>query len=497
MKLDINHDVIRNPAAAGDAAPSASAQAAPRTRVVMIGGLPRSGTTVVTDVLNESAHVAIMAEYEVQALIQDLQPIFGYGAELHHVLANIDTESARQRTSTITLTDAGMQLAKWPLGPTDRNPPPPHDEPAAASHYVPYDNAPMQHTLRYPLRSRTGTIASAVIRASLDKPQAGLVGSKYPLFMLNERHFTLHEHFDDVRYVILLRNPHSQINSSLNRRNRSVTGVDTWHIGTIDEAVTEFRRVVARTISLLDRFPGECLIVKFEDIEERPTTELRRLFDFLEIDDRPCCEIVTAERGVRNILTPSELAHLHAFFGDVIERWPSLKLGGTAPTALDSLACLCEAWPQEQVLTLADLTRALGTGWSEPDTDGVWSDGARADLVFAPVDVATPYYIKLEADWHMPNRPIGMRIELNGDMVCDAVLVHGNLTATMAGRQIMAIPVPHEPTAIWLGPVTPRADGPNLLTFMFDGVQSPAALGLSDDPRQLGMHLRSLTATTL
>jgi Glycosyl transferase family 2 len=159
----------------------------------------------------------------------------------------------------------------------------------------------------------------------------------------------------------------------------------------------------------------------------------------------------------------------------------SIASGGAAPAVrAESVRRAC----QITIGTPVDFgagaggARYLASGWSQPEVDGVWSDGPSASLIF---DVGDP--------------PIGdLRIEFS--IVVFPSPQHGPrevLIQTSHGLHLdrWLLPDP-EMRCGFVVPASAWTGSRIVLHFRFDEPSSPKDLGLSDDPRALTIKLRQL-----
>jgi lysophospholipase L1-like esterase len=137
-----------------------------------------------------------------------------------------------------------------------------------------------------------------------------------------------------------------------------------------------------------------------------------------------------------------------------------------------------EAWPASRgrlALGTPDADPYLGTGWSGPEAGSAgrhrWTDGPRSEL---------------RLDLPGPQRRI-LRARVEAFLAPDVLM-----------RQRVLVLVNGRPSArLWIaGPETrvhsvaipePECRGPALLTLLLPDARSPAAVGLSDDTRRLGL----------
>jgi hypothetical protein len=132
--------------------------------------------------------------------------------------------------------------------------------------------------------------------------------------------------------------------------------------------------------------------------------------------------------------------------------------------------------------------RLLGEGWSTPEPTGVWTTGERAGLVLRLSDVPPgDAEIVLAGDAFVtPEHP-----ELDVEVWAQDERLAGR--AFRYGRRFSRQRTAHRPLRV----VVPRSvrdeTGRTVLELRLRDPARPVDLGLGDDSRSLGLHLRSLT----
>jgi hypothetical protein len=456
-------------------------------QVVLVGGLPRSGTTALADLLNESDDVALMAEYRLADLARDTQGIMAYSRVIESMTATIVGGSIRgSRQHPNTDVD--------PLAGASRQHPTSGADPlAGASSYWPFSTPKLKRKLRYPTVDRLPEILTSIVRASLDKPVARIIGSKTPGAMAVDDGEGLQKHFPDIRYVAMLRSPLGQINSSLNRRNLQREGRDIWHISSVEDAMAEYRSIVQDLIVLSQRVGDRLLFIKYEDLVSKPEETCETLFKHIGLEWRPAHPMLFAERGTFSVLTDQERKTLETGWQSMISKWDSAQLTGSAQSINMSIFNELFCPPPVAPVTIGESKNPgfLASGWSSIDSVGVWSDSERASLVFGP-SRGDSYMLKVSVvPFLAAGTPLTIRCSVNGSLVAELMLCPGNAVAGDHGTAL-AVPVWEIPLSIWFGPMKLHLNKQNVVDFDFQGLKSPHELGLSIDVRRLGISLRSL-----
>jgi hypothetical protein len=137
----------------------------------------------------------------------------------------------------------------------------------------------------------------------------------------------------------------------------------------------------------------------------------------------------------------------------------------------------------------AGAERLLGEGWSALEPKGVWTDGESASLVLElPADEPGNVELVFVVDpFVVPEHPV-LDVEVS---VRGRQLGH---RAFRLRRGLFGRGKGHRRLRVVLPPSARDETGRAALEFRLRDPASPLDLGLSDDSRRLGLHLRSLTA---
>jgi hypothetical protein len=436
--------------------------------VLLIRGCPRSGTTFVAEIVNTSPHAAIIFEYSLGALCRDLEPILAYGR------SHLDLRAMMAYAHTVT------------------------DE---TSYYNRPKKAPV---VRYPVKERFAEILASVVAATLRKRDVTLIGSKTPGAQALGDRASLRPFFDRIKYIFVVRNPLTTINSMLNRRNLTRLGVDDWPIETVAAAINEYRQSVNVLLSHLSRFPGECFVVKYEDLQNDFTATASAMSEFLQVpfvvqtaesEDRAAL-LRRKPESTRDVLEPDEMTAVLQEFSDAIDDWDQLTLRGTDPALGQRLSGCADALTigKRYRYHSGDVNRPfLGMGWSVLQPEGVWTDDVRADLFFTS-SYEGDVVAYLNASFFLPPgvETLSLRIEGNGREVFRGTCVTGEadlVDATSGPLRIFAGPGPR---ALVCGPIRLTGTGIQQLSLHIDDPRSPLEVGLSNDDRKLGLLLHSI-----
>jgi hypothetical protein len=440
--------------------------------ILMIGGVPRSGTTLLCDILNERPSFAIMAEYRFDEFLKDLKPIFNYervhdaalgfapGQEPEEAPAQPDSRASAGDASAKFRAEAAARLVVVAEAPTE------------GTHYKPQASPPKRHTARFPRARQLPEISANIVRTSLGKPAARVIGSKAPHFMLTANHLGVRRLFDDVRYLFMFRNPLTQINSAVNRRNRARTGLDEWQDASVADMIHEYRQVAAAVISLARHFPKSCYFVKYEDLVTDAFGVSAGLSEFLGVPVFSMRGITHANPEFRRVLTDEELAELETQLGPVAESWGDRALTGPADCSR-ALVDVLNGIPDESIV-FDTKPRIVGTGWSAPqEQGGVWSVGPLAELVFGP-SADTPRRVWIRCTPFVENDlgRLFCRLEHNGRLLLEAQIGFDGARPVVLDGEGTERPQ-SEDGLFDLGEIVPDAAGANFITMRIANPRPP------------------------
>ncbi len=434
-----------------------STSAAPA--VVLISGSPRTGTTLLAEILNESPRAAVMFEYGLGDLLRDMSGVFTYGRARDEWYRNVRGVSAQTATADT------------------------------------YPFARTSAARRYPSASRFAAIVSAVVEATLGKNEVALIGSKTAGATEGNTTAAIAELFSDVRHLLTVRSPLGTINSMMNRRNLARRGLDEWPIDDVAAAITEYRRGVLILLSRVARAPDRAFVVPYEDVVASYDRTVSAIGAFLGLELPPSSTSRVAKDGAntRPVLTDEEETIVRSSFPGAIAMWDEKPLAGMhADGRLDDLAdCLEPIVPGHRYTYATGARSFLGAGWSISQPEGVWTDDARADLFF-PAPRSRRYQLLLEGSFFLPDAGASVTIVLEHagrEIFRGTCMLGGETVAADATNRFFAGPGPR--TLVTL-PFEP--DG--LITRVslhLDGASTPLAAGFSGDDRLLGFLLQSLT----
>ncbi len=415
--------------------------------VAFVRGSARSGTTLLSDILNESPEIAILVEQPLGDLACGISGIFWF--EKHR---NEQRESIAARR-----TKAGRKHG---------------------AHYDPIENPErMRFPRRYPTRDKFGEIVAAVVSASLEKPSARVIGSKTPGHWNDHDLRIVQELFERIGYVFIVRNPLDTINSIVNRRNAAREGRDLWPDKPIAEAISRYREGACLLLSCASIYPEHTYVVRYDDLIDDTATTLEGLGRFLGVAIDDTSGLVRPSRPAKNVLSRAENAAVRSALGDAISAWGGKRLTGIANVVGSQLDdCIDIARPGAEYRFDAPVGErgVLGSGWAGAEPKGIWSDAAISDVFFrVPEGGEYVVSIRFSASAARKGRPLTFRTSIADDER-EHTLRNGR-----GGR-------------IALGPVRLEAGRAHRLRFAFGELQSDLERGDGPDPRRKGILLRRI-----
>ena len=445
--------------------------------VLFVGGMPRAGTTLLSDILGLRPDVGLFVEFGFSQFLMEMEHLFSYFRLLHRRTKETQSlSSSSEHARGVAAEDGGVTGVADPEVFDLRT------------------NRTAVLVRRYPTPDRRRAIAQAIFSSALDKPHLRIIGCKVPLFFIDHRHSQIVKHFPDVRYVLMLRGPKGQINSSINRRNLSRKGQDSWPIRNIGEAIDAYVYYLTVACSYLHNSDLNCLFVVYESLIRADSGDLSRIGDFVGIEGLSDHEGLVGEETDKVVLTDEEAREVQRRFSPLAESWPGAR--SINKDELGKILALGLRPVSEGVVSyLGGNERAfLGAGWSVPDDQGVWTSSEWADLIFVG---GGSWLISATFMPFIPNEDsiLWVTVDLNGRQLSRSFYTHStnqNIRSKsdpdfeivgMGGR------THHE---LWLGPLSLTSNAINILRFKFDGAVPPSECGGGPDPRLVGLKLQKL-----
>lgn len=213
---------------------------------LILGGCPRSGTTLLNFLLNTHPEVLLTNEHNLWKLINDLVPVF---RREQKVLK--DETNHRAKGSKETWSNADVLAA----------------------------------TLRY--QPSLEPMLKAAYRASFQRAKPdqdrAWYGDKLPTYYRHSLDILCRE-LGEVHVIHMVRNPHDVIRSMLRRAEHASKGQDSWNgPSTVAEASNEWSIAWNYLAQMQRREEVRCLPLKYESLISNPEKVTGLIGDFLNV----------------------------------------------------------------------------------------------------------------------------------------------------------------------------------------------------------------------
>ena len=418
------------------------------TRVLFIRGCPRSGTTLLADVLNEDPRVALMVEYPFGTLVRELLPVLAYQR-------HIDKKFVKPFRNLATSAPADNVFDTVANG------------------------ARLTFPRRFPTMERFPAIVRSVVEASFEKSGIAIMGSKTPGRWIASEFDAVTTLFGPPKIVFVVRNPRDTVNSILNRRNLTRAGRDNWHYHNVDQAIDVYHEATAQLISCALELPNQTFVVGYEELLADPSKTLGRLGEFLELDLSDRSGLIQQRDRSKSILTEREEHVVEATFAEALGTWDQRQFTGPGAQAASMLGD-CLMTPDDNVTYRFDSLDAMrgifGAGWADATSDGVWSDGDVADLFLCLPAGRYSFMLQLAGFVPTPESP---------PVRCTFAL-RDALTGSLTLEHMRAL-------RLDIGDVRLAHDGMQRLSFRFENLtEAQERGGDPNDARHLGICARAL-----
>lgn len=312
---------------------------------LLITGAPRSGTSLVRNLVDEHPQASILLEYGLTRLVRGLDLLAG-------------------RPRPIRPAWRPFAEAQTPLG-------------EAAAFYVRRGLAGGEDSPSDLGACGQDGLARAMFSQLSGKP-VRLVGDKTPLNDDWEDIAFLRHHLPELKLLVVVREPAMVIRSSMIRRARQRLGGDIWPIASVQEAAFEWWSAWRRTAELMESFGEQARLVRYEDLCDAPDPTMARLWKWLGLD--PHLRRMPVEPMPARIsdLSERERAVVENLVSGVSARWRSAD---PAELLQDPSATPRPYVPGTRLAAASgEADDALAEGFSFREDWGRWTDGLSATI---------------------------------------------------------------------------------------------------------------------
>lgn len=304
-------------------APEASAAVQPKTDAdlawLKVLGAPRSGTTVLQQILNTHPGVACLHEYGLQRLIGVVDQLFtaedqmAENTQVVSRLLEIDEIVASDDCSELTEEERLVAVGARRQARDFHG-----EREARVQSKMPLMLAPK--------RSHFSGIARGIVEAVAGKSGVQVVADKTPNYQNYHDDPRLFARYGiRPRHLMIIRHPSDVINSSLARRDNTLAGGDSWHIKTLNHAIREWVDNWEFAAAHVD--DDSYLFVKYEDLEADFANQSQRIADFLGVENRFTSLFEAMPKDLRRYaLCPEDVAQIEAVIGDIVAAWDKTDL---------------------------------------------------------------------------------------------------------------------------------------------------------------------------
>ncbi len=410
---------------------------------VLVGGAPRSGTSLLASVIGSHPDAAVLPEENMTAVVRALQRLAAVRVE------------AEDETRKRLVGHAGSLLVEG-------------DGDALA-----------QLSQLESFRRRFGTLLATLFCTASGRSLPKVLGSKMVVSAFWEDLDLLGAVFADLRLVFILRNPMDVLSSSLARTRAALRGEDRWRAEGV--AVTYRRWLGAmRIMAAAAAGPRRVLLIKYEDLSAHPQEEERRVLAFAGLDPpvaRAALSLDLDRASLRG-LCDADREELDRLLGPIDAVWRD----STPSELLERFGAAAPFLATGEVVELGhDVADPfLASGFCGPEGWGRWTDGPHSHLRLRH---AVPYGRDLHLRFGVAH---ALAREGTGGMPL-GVAVNGGPPQAAVARAGKALEVRIPASRL-------RADG--LLEIALD-ILAPKARTEPprDDPRALGVAFSDLLLT--
>ncbi|MBA7558519.1 hypothetical protein ES708_00123 [subsurface metagenome] len=425
----------------------------------VVSGAPRSGTSILQQILNTNSQISCFHEYDLYGLAKRVDALF-------------DVERFRNEVY------AGLEVVPTFYSPTESAAQPAADTDSAAFRAGSFDPAPI------PTRDRHfSKIIDAIFAATSGKSDLRAVGDKSPNVINSAYLDGLLPLFPGLRVLLIVRSPINVIKSSLVRAAAARDKRDAWHIGTFDEALDEWVRNWEFAARISNSNDHKTLILKYEDLRSNFDGQMRRISDFLSVSAGFSNLIEpSVGTGETSRLAPEQEARISERMGGLLDAWATTDVSALLAT-YPTLPYIVNSNEFIGMSGAKLLPHVLRGGFYPAEEWGAWSCGTRARVVF-----------KLRGARPVEN--VWIDISFTGyvfeshDFVFGIAVNSGDLEIVCVEAATALGPVAN------IGRLYKVVDGLIELTFSIPRPKLPGQEP-QHDSRALGLYLKSIRATIL
>lgn len=323
----------------------------------LVTGSPRSGTTLLQQILNTHPCVACFHEYRLDKLEIYIDALFEEERIRSAYSEIIEANSSEflRDTAVSVVPDNGMAQDALQLIESDPYP-------------IPQRNRDFH------------SIVKAIFSATFAKNDLLAIGDKVPNVIVDNYLASLQKTYSNLVTIFILRHPFDVVRSSLTRMEKAKVGKDLWHIQTIDQAIEEW--VKNWEFAASQRNESNTVFIKYENLYADFECEMDRVAALLGIDNRFTNIVVQEDRLDRALsLTSAQRQHVADRIGLLTEIWKNTNVNDL----LNSYTVLPYAVSSGELIDVysGTLPHVLREGFYPVEEWGAWTDGTKSRVILA------------------------------------------------------------------------------------------------------------------
>lgn len=428
---------------------------------LIISGPPRSGTTVLAEMIARHHKVALTIEHDFAQIAGNLLAAFDKEQEHRTFLASMtqpvdaDQFSPDREQNAQDISYADLSILR-DAGFTDAPPP--------------------ENLAPKTIDQRFERLLDTYFSDATGKTDPIWIGDKMPDVFAKTRLAGMMDNVCDIHFIYIFRHPLAMIASSMRRRSDTLAGQDNWYLHGLGEDIAVWLRNWQACQDLMAA-GHRVHVVKYEDLVERTNTTISEVFAFLGLEPLPLqCRLYDTPQSLQaRYISERDRDYVNDLMGEIIARWDD-PINDTIRTPF-TLTYLASRGAH---LTMVDLdpiqVKALYFGFYPPDAWCRWTTG-RAGIRVRLFERERPTHLLIDfAAYNAPDRQGLLDLAINGQTVLQIDPI--SCEAERDGCRL-ALPLPATGQEVTLTLNNPRF--------------KPADAPYSTDPRELGVAIRSLT----
>ncbi|MGU3468641.1 sulfotransferase family protein [Methylobacterium sp. C33D] len=323
----------------------------------LVSGAPRSGTSVLQQILNTHSEISCFHEYGLNDLAKRVDTLF-------------DVERSRNAMY------AGLEITPTFYSPALNEDQSDRADPLEAP-LKSFDPAPI------PARDRHyHKIINAIFAAISGKMELKAVGDKMPNVVSGAYMDQLLPQFPGIKLVLIIRHPANVIKSSLARAAAAKERRDAWHIETFDEALDEWVNNWEFAAKINQDENYSKLFLKYENLRDNFDGEMKRVADFLSVSSTFVNLIEPSMgNGDKFRLSAEQEARIAERVGPLIKAWEKDDAYSLL-SSFQTLPYIIESGEMIDASGNGLLPHVLRDGFYPVEDWGAWTNGTHARIVF-------------------------------------------------------------------------------------------------------------------